>query len=103
MRPAPLKKDRWKVSMDELDQRGKPAVVCRNGGREFFFCRGRRGGKDVWVCWERTLMFRNRVLEAPDRTDAEQAASAAQSELARLEPAFGVYLDLASEHEDTKS
>jgi hypothetical protein len=103
MRPAPLKKDRWNVSSDELDHRGKPAVVCRNGDREFLFSRGCRGRMDVWVCWERTFMFTNRRLEAPDRTDAEQAASAAQSELARLEPGFGVYLDLASEDEEVGS
>ncbi len=103
MPPARLKKGFWRISSDELDQRGKPTVVCRNGDREFLFCRGRRDGKDVWICWERTRMFANRALQPPHRADAEQAASAAQAELARLEPEFGVYLDLASEHEETKS
>ena len=103
MRPARLKKGHWKVSTEELDHRGRPAVVCRNGDREFFFCRGHRGGKDVWVCWERARMLTSRTLEPPDRGDAELAASVAQSELARLEPGLEVCLDLASEHDDAKS
>ena len=103
MRPAHLKKGLWKVSSEELDHRGKPAVLCRNGDREFFFCRGRRGGKDVWICWERTRMFANRVLQPPAKADAELAASAAESELARLEPGIDIYLDLASEDEEAKS
>ncbi len=103
MRSARLKKDRWKISSEELDRTGKPAVICRNGDREFLFRRGRRGGKDVWVCWERVRMLMNRILQPTDRADAEQAASAARAELERLEPGFGVYLDLASENEETKS
>src|SRR5206468_11998178 len=101
MRPARLNKGRWKVSSEELDHRGKPAVLCRNGDREFFFSRGRRGGNDVWICWERARLFTNRILQPPARADAEEAALAAQCELARLEPGFGISVDLACEHEET--
>jgi hypothetical protein len=103
MRPARLKKDRWRISSGELDHHGKTEVTCRKGDREFLFCRGWRGGKDVWVCCERVRMLANRILQPPDRVDAEQAASAARAELERLEPGFGVYLDLACDDEETKS
>src|SRR3954454_8478999 len=103
MRPARLKNTGWKVSTEEMDQRGKPAVLCRNGDREFIFRRGWRNGKDVWVCCERVRMLTNRISQPPDRAEAELAASAAQAELSRLEPEFGIYLDLASENDETNS
>ncbi len=103
MRPARLKNDRWEISSKELDRLGRPLVICRNGDREFVFSRGRRGGKYVWVCMERVRLLMNRIPEAPNRADAEQAAKVARAELERLEPGFAVYLDLDSEDETTKS
>ncbi|MFO1458738.1 MAG: hypothetical protein U1G08_04965 [Verrucomicrobiota bacterium] len=87
----------WKVITDESDHRGLPAVVCRHAGREFYFCRGFRGGRDVWICWERCRLILGTVLQPPPQKDAEGAALAAASQLSELEPTFPVYLDLATE------
>ena len=72
-------------------------MVCRRAGREFYFCRGWRGERDVWVCWERCRLVVSKILQPPPREDAAVAARAAAAELARLEPTFPVYLDLAAE------
>ena len=93
----PKMSSRWNVTTDELDHWGQPAVVCKRASREFYFCRGSRGGKRTWICWERCRLIFSAVLQAPPRVDAEEAARAASSELKRLEPTYDVYLDLASE------
>ena len=80
----------WLVTTNEIDTEGKPAVLCSRGDREFYFCRGSRDGKRVWVCWERKRMFVSRSLAAPSRAEAETAAAVAESELKRLEPEFGI-------------
>lgn len=97
MNLLPKTSSRWMVTSGELDHWGKPAVICKRGNREFYFCRGSRGGKRIWICWERCWLIFSAVLRAPSRADAEQAARAASSELKRLEPTLDVYLDLASE------
>ena len=72
-------------------------MVCRHAGRGvLIFVGDSRGGRDVWVCWERCRPILGTVLPtATPKKDAEgQPAAASQLE---LEPAFPVYLDLATE------
>ena len=97
MNLLPKTSSRWTVTSGELDHWGKPTVISKRGNREFYFCRGSRGGRRIWICWERCRLFFSAVLQAPPRADAEEAARVASSELKRLEPSLDVYLDLASE------
>jgi hypothetical protein len=96
MRRSALKPDRWIARIDQ-DHHGEPAVVCRNGSREFFFGRGWRKGKRVWICSERRQLFFCKILVAPLHDEAERAASVAAPEPTQLAPDLTDYLDLASE------
>jgi hypothetical protein len=93
LRPGPLQRHAWKLTV-EIDEAGRPSIVCRNGDREFLFCHGSHQEKNVWLCWERKCTLTGeRMIHAPELADAKTAAEAAQSELAALEPSYCVYLE----------
>jgi hypothetical protein len=96
MRTTRFRKDHWEVLAEELDLRCSPGLLCP-GDEEFFFWRGWPGREKMFgAAGNASACLRNRIPQAAGRVDAEQAASVAQSERARLEPGFGVYLRLAA-------